>query len=484
MRRFKKTAGEIAACRLLLGCVLGLLSLWGCSGSRDNGNMAALPNFIIIFCDDLGYADIGPFGSQVNRTPHIDRMADQGMTFTDFYSTSGVCTPSRASLMTGCYPRRVGLDVSAAQEWVLFPYDKAGIHDNEMTIAELLQARGYVTACIGKWHLGDQPPFFPTRHGFDAYYGIPYSNDMGADRSGINPPLPLMRDTEVIEAPVDQSTITRRYTEEAVQFINRHKDRPFFLYLPHTMPHFPLHAGESFAGRSEHGAYSDVVEELDWSTGEILRCVSELGLDAQTLVIFTSDNGGTSRGSNAPLRGGKGSTWEGGMRIPCVMRWPGTIPAGTTCRELATTMDFLPTLTLLAGGSLPSDRVIDGQDIRPLMRGEQGAVSFYQAFNYYYMEQLQAIRSGRWKLHIPRDDKREGWHGEPYVFAGELYDLEADPGEQNNVIDQFPEIVERLMQWVEKARLDIGDGEIQGRNQRSPGIVENPVPLTLKTQED
>ncbi len=253
MRRFKNTGEEIAFGRLLLGCVFGILCLWACSGNRDTGNMAALPNFIIIFCDDLGYADIGPFGSQVNRTPNLDRMAAEGMAFADFYSTSGVCTPSRASLMTGCYPRRVGLDVSAAQEWVLFPYDKAGIHDNELTIAELLQARGYVTACIGKWHLGDQPPFFPTRHGFDNYFGIPYSNDMGADRSSINPPLPLMRDAEVIEAPVDQSTLTRRYTEEAVQFIKRHKDRPFFLYLPHTMPHFPLHAGESFAGRSEHG---------------------------------------------------------------------------------------------------------------------------------------------------------------------------------------------------------------------------------------
>jgi arylsulfatase A-like enzyme len=484
MRRLKRSGGEIESSWLFLGFAFVLLSLWGCSESRETGDIAELPNFVIIFCDDLGYADIGPFGSQVNRTPHIDRMAAEGMKFTDFYSTSGVCTPSRSSLMTGCYPRRVGLDVSAAQEWVLFPYDKAGIHENEITIAELLRERGYVTACIGKWHLGDQPPFFPTRHGFDSYYGIPYSNDMGADRSDINPPLPLMQDTEIIEAPVDQSTITRRYTEKAVQFITSHKDRAFFLYLPHTMPHFPLHAGAAFEGRSEHGKYSDVVEELDWSTGEILRCVSELGLDAQTLVIFTSDNGGTSRGSNAPLKGGKGSTWEGGMRIPCVMRWPGTIPAGSTCRELATTMDFLPTFTLLAGGSPPSDRTIDGQDIRPLLRGEQGAVSSYQAFYYYYMEQLQAVRSGRWKLHIPKDDKRKGWHGEPYVFAGELYDLEDDPGENNNVIDQYPEIAGRLVQWAEKARLDIGDGDILGLNQRSSGMVDDPVPLKGKRMRD
>ncbi len=484
MAYLKRTDRKIESCLLFLGFILMLYSLWGCSGSMKTGETAGLPNFIIIFCDDLGYADIGPFGSQVNRTPHIDRMAAEGMTFTDFYSTSGVCTPSRASLMTGCYPRRVGLDVSAAQEWVLFPYDKAGIHENEITIAELLGERGYATACIGKWHLGDQPPFFPTRHGFDAYYGIPYSNDMGADRSDSNPPLPLMRDTEIIEAPVDQSTITRRYTEEAVRFITSHKDRPFFLYLPHTMPHFPLHAGTAFEGRSEHGKYSDVVEELDWSTGEILNLVSELGLDEQTLVIFTSDNGGTSRGSNAPLKGGKGSTWEGGMRIPCVMRWPGTIPAGTVCRELATTMDFLPTFTLLAGGSPPSDRVIDGRDIRPLLRGEPGTASPYEAFFYYYMEQLQAVRSGRWKLHLPIEDKRKGWHGEPYVIGGELYDLEDDPGEKNNVIAQHPEIADRLTQWAEKARLDIGDGEIRGRNQRSSGMVADPVPLVRKDTKD
>ncbi len=456
------------------------LALPACRRRGESKPGKSRPNFIIIFCDDLGYADIGPFGSKVNRTPHIDRMAEEGMRFTDFYATSGVCTPSRASLMTGCYPRRVGLHVSAANEWVLFPYDRAGLHADEITVAELLKDQGYTTACIGKWHLGDQLPFLPTRHGFDSYFGIPYSNDMGADRSEINPPLPLLRDTEIIEAPVDQSTITRRYTEEAVRFITDNRDRPFFLYLPHTMPHFPLHAGRAFQGQSANGTYGDVVEELDWSTGEILSCLGSLGLNGRTLVIFTSDNGGTRRGSNGPFSGGKGSTMEGGMRVPCVMRWPGTIPPASVCSGLATTMDLLPTFVLMAGGSLPMDRVIDGKDIGSLMRGEKGANSPHQAFFYYYMEQLQAVRSGRWKYHLPLSDKRTGWHGKPFAFSGALYDLEGDPAELNDVKNEHPAVVARLSEWAEWARNDIGDDAHDGANQRRAGLVPDPAPLVMK----
>ncbi len=463
-----------------MGCGALSLALPACGGKGESEAGKPRPNFIIIFCDDLGYADIGPFGSEVNRTPHLDRMAEEGMRFSAFYATSGVCTPSRASLMTGCYPRRVGLHVSAANEWVLFPYDRAGLHADEITIAELLKDRDYATACIGKWHLGDQPPFLPTRHGFDSYFGIPYSNDMGADRSKINPPLPLLRNMEIIEAPVDQSTITRRYTEEAVRFITENRDRPFFLYLPHTMPHFPLHAGEAFQGKSSNGTYGDVIEELDWSTGEILGCLRDLGLDESTLVIFTSDNGGTRRGSNAPFSGGKGSTMEGGMRIPCVMRWPGTVPPATECSDLATTMDLLPTLVRMAGGGPPMDRVIDGKDIGPLIRGEAGAKSPHRAFYYYYMEQLQAVRSGRWKYHLPMDDKRTGWHGKPSAFSGALYDLDEDPAEKKDTKNEHPDVVARLIELAEWARGDIGDAQNDGANQRRAGYVSDPAPLVLK----
>ncbi|HUT12670.1 MAG TPA: sulfatase, partial [Thermoguttaceae bacterium] len=336
------------------------------------------PNFVIIYCDDLGYGDIGPFGSEKHRTPNLDRMAAEGRRFTDFYVTSGVCSPSRSSLMTGCYPKRVGLHQNETGRGVLFPGNHRGLNPEEITIAEVLKARGYATAVVGKWHLGDQPEFLPTRQGFDSYFGIPYSNDMGHWKPQWQyPALPLMRDEKVIETEPDQSQLTPRYTAEAIEFITAHKDEPFFLYLPHTFPHVPLYASERFKGKSANGPFGDAVEEIDWSTGEILGAIEQLGIDSRTLVIFTSDNGAQNGpgGSNAPLRGFKGSTWEGGMREPCIMRWPGKIPAGTTCRELAGTLDLMPTLAKLAGTSAPADRIIDGKDIRPLLFGEEGARS-------------------------------------------------------------------------------------------------------------
>jgi len=437
------------------------------------------PNFIIIFCDDLGYGDVGCFGSKTHRTPNIDRMGDEGTRFTSFYVTSGVCTPSRSSLMTGCYPRRINMHESDMNECVLFPVARKGLHPDEITIADILKSQGYATACVGKWHLGDQPPFLPMRQGFDYYYGIPYSNDMGAQQRPKNPPLPLLRNEKVIEAPADQDTLTKRYTEEVVKFITTNKDRPFFVYLPHTMPHNPLHVSDAFRGRSPNGMYADVIEELDWSVGRILQTVRELNLSRKTLVIFTSDNGATGgKGrSNGPLRGAKGSTWEGGQREPCVVWWPGHVPAGKTCDELTTTMDLLPTFARLAGTRAPTDRIIDGKDIWPLMAGRDGAKSPHEAFYYYQMDQLQAVRSGRWKLHLPLKVKRRNWGKGIPNRPMELYDLKADIGEKTDVADRHPDVVKRLLALADKARLDLGDVNHRG-NQRSAGWVEVAKPLT------
>ena len=370
---------------------------------------AAAPNYVLIFCDDLGYGDLGCYGSAKNRTPRIDAMAKEGMRFTSFLSSSPVCTPSRASLLTGCYARRVGMHEDFTGHWVLIPRSRRGMHADEWTLPEILKAKGYATACIGKWHLGDQPPHLPTAHGFDEYYGIPYSNDMASARRG-DPPLPLVQDTKVIEAPANQATLTKRYTSEAIQFIERNKSKPFFLYLPHTFPHLPLFASKEFHGKSANGRYGDSVEEIDWSTGKILDALKQHGLDKNTLVIFTSDNGSNGRngGSNAPLSGAKGGTMEGGMRVPMIARWPGRIPAGGTCNELSSTMDFLPTFATLSGGLLSANK-IDGHDITPLLTGTKGAASPYEVFYYYRRRQLQAVRWGDWKWHLPLANTFPNW---------------------------------------------------------------------------
>lgn len=436
------------------------------------------PNIVLIFCDDLGYGDIGCFGSAKHRTPNIDRMAAEGMRLTSFNVTCGVCTPSRSSLMTGCYPRRVGMHQNEEGKWVLFPGNSRGLDPNEITIAEILKARGYATAIVGKWHLGDQPEFLPTRQGFDSYFGIPFSNDMGKWKPVRGyPPLPLVRDEEVIETEPDQGLLTPRYTEEAVRFIRANRDAPFFLYFPHTFPHAPLNASPRFRGKSANGLYGDAVEEIDWSTGEILDALQELGIDDRTLVIFTSDNGAAKPfgGSNLPLSGFKASTWEGGMRVPCVMRWPGRIPAGKECSELVTSMDLLPTLAGLSGGKIPTDRVIDGKDVWPLISGQPGAKSPHEAFFYYFVGQLAAVRSGKWKLHIAR---RLGREKVAAKIPLELYDLENDVAEQHNVAKQHPEIVKRLLALADKCRDDLGDGKRAGQNTRPPGHVDNARPMT------
>ncbi len=433
------------------------------------------PNFILIFCDDLGYGDLGCFGSKKHKTPHIDRMAANGTMFTSFYSTSGVCTPSRSSLMTGCYPRRVNMHQSARNEWVLFPVAKKGLHPDEITVAEVLKKQGYKTACIGKWHLGDQKKFLPTRQGFDLYFGIPYSNDMGAKQRKQNPPLPLLRNETVIEAPVDQNTLTRRYTEEAVAFIRKNKGAPFFLYLPHAMPHNPVHASSKFQGSSENGGYGDAVQEIDWSTGQILQTLKELKLEKNTLVVFTSDNGAAKRwgGSNTPLSGWKGSCMEGGMRIPCVMHWPGIVPAGKQCNALATTMDILPTFAAFAGTTAPQDRKIDGKNIRALVAGKS-ADSPYDFFLYYFKDKIMALRSDNWKLHLPYNVEK---NGNTTRVPARLYDLDLDIKEQKNVMISNISIATQLLHKLKEAVKDLGNGPTEGENQRSAGMVEDPAPL-------
>jgi len=437
-------------------------------------DIAARPNIIVIFCDDLGYGDLGCFGSEKIRTPNVDRMAAEGMRFTDFYSTSGVCSPSRSSLMTGCYPRRVNIHQNHNNLCVLFPADRKGLNPDEVTIAEVLKQAGYATMCIGKWHLGDQREFLPTRQGFDAYFGIPYSNDMGRK----NIPLPLLRGETVIEAPVDQARLTGRYTEEAVRFIEAAKEKPFFIYLPHTFPHGPLFASERFRGKSQAGKYGDAVEEIDYSTGEILGALKRLDIDKNTLVVFTSDNG-ASGGSNAPLRGKKGSTDEGGMRVPCVMRWPGRIPAGESCDRVTATIDLLPTFAGLAGVKVPADRKIDGKDIWPLMAGQKDAKPPHEVFYYYQMDQLQAVRAGRWKLHLAMESKKRNW-GKPHGKTPlKLFDLESDIHEDNDVSKQYPEAVKQLQELAEQARRDLGDVDRKGENQRPAGWTDNAVPLLM-----
>ena len=446
--------------------------------------VAGSPNFVVIFCDDLGYGDLGCFGSQKNRTPAIDRIAKEGMRFTHFYSSSPVCTPSRSSLMTGCYAQRVGMHEDFTEHWVLIPRSKRGLHPEEITLAEALKARGYATACIGKWHLGDQPEHLPTRHGFDRYYGIAYSNDMQSKGRG-DPPLPLLDQEGVIEAPADQATLTQRYTDEAIKFITANSDQPFFLYLPHTFPHLPLFATERFLQRSRNGKYGATIEEIDASTDRILEALDRLGLTENTLVLFTSDNGSNGRngGSNAPLAGRKGQTMEGGMRVPMVVRWPGVIPVSSQCDALSTTMDLLPTFVgLVDGETYRSQRVIDGKDISALMRGVDGARSPHDVFYYYRRHQLQAVRSGAWKLHLPLERTFPVWssYGKQGPGRnGKLVNLIRDPRETVDVSNDNPGIVRKLLGLASDAKSRLGHEGTKGSEQRPVWDIENPTPRLL-----
>ncbi|MFO0975171.1 MAG: sulfatase [Planctomycetaceae bacterium] len=518
-------------------------SLFG-AGLRPSclGQDAQRPNFIVISIDDLGYADIGPFGSTINQTPNLDRMAAEGRKLTCFYAAP-VCSPSRSALMTGCYPKRV-LPIPG----VLFPGAAVGVNPEEVTVAEVLKSAGYKTACIGKWHLGDQAPFLPTAQGFDYYLGIPYSNDMGtaaegsksdlgapipqatnspekkastntqpADETGLRgnqqPSLPLVENTRVIGkvAQDQQQAIVATYTNAAVKFLKENKDQSFFLYLPHNAVHFPLYPGKDWVGKSGKGLYSDWISEVDDSVGTILNTVRDLGIDHRTLILFTSDNGGTQRAVNKPLRGFKGSTWEGGMRVPTIVRWPGVIPPGTSSDAITGMLDVLPTFASLAGTPLDKTRRIDGIDLSRVLRDEPGAAG-HETFYFYLGLNLQAVRQGKWKL-IPgtpaapapataqaagkeaekeagskatgqadaksakkKANKKNAAAKAETPAGPQLYDLESDLSESKNVADAHPEIVAALMKLVEQADDDLGRTG-KGPGVRPLGRVANPEPF-------
>ena len=416
------------------------------------------PNIVIIFIDDMGYGDVGFNGATGPKTPNLDNMADEGMVFSDFYVGCAVCSGSRTALLTGAHYQRLSMNA------VLFPQSSHGLHPSEQTIADMLKAEGYATACVGKWHLGHLPPCLPTYQGFESYYGVPYSNDMWIDpanqlsanltlREGLTREeveaghkkrnwVPLMRGEEVIEYPANQKTLTKRYTEESIKFIKQNKDSPFFLYLPHTMVHLPLAVSQAFENRTDRLIW-DAIEEVDWSVGEVLKSLKSLRLDHNTLVIFTSDNG-AAVGTSLPLRAKKGSVYDGGIREPTVMWWPGRIPAGKICGEVAATIDLLPTLAKLCGGKL-SGRKIDGKDIWPLMSGQSTAKSPHK--NYVLMHGLGAVRSGKWKFYPwqeGRGGKRHDRAKNPSPDPVQLYDTQADIGETKNLASKHPAIVRRM----------------------------------------
>ena len=472
-----------------MGLGAAAMMIPGCKPKEETAER--LPNVVIIFTDDQGYGDVGCYGAEGFTTPNMDLLAKEGVKFTDFHVSEAVCSASRSSLLTGCYAQRISI------RGAMGPWNKDGINPKEETIAELLKKKGYTTGIFGKWHLGHHKEYLPLAHGFDEYFGLPYSNDMWAvgydgdpesagDKSWY-PPLPLIEGDETIEIVAtleDQARLTTRYTEKAVDFVNRHKEKPFFLYLAHSMPHVPLGVSEKFKGKSEQGMYGDVIMEIDWSIGEVMKALRENGLDNDTLVIFTSDNGpwinyGNHAGSQGVLREAKGASWEGGTRVPCIMRWPGQIKADTTCHELAATIDILPTLSELTGAPMSGNR-IDGTSILPLIRGETDE-SPRDEYIYYYIGNLCAVRQGKWKLYFPHkyrsyrdvEPGMDGWPG-PYDFKKtglELYDLENDISETTDVAAEHPDVVARLEQLGEKYRQELGDGlhKLKGEEVRPTG---------------
>ncbi len=423
------------------------------------------PNIVMILCDDLGYGDLGCYGSGI-RTPNLDRMAAEGVRFTQFTSANPVCSPSRAALMTGRYPTRVGVPR------VLNPKDTTGLPASETTMAEMLKPRGYRTMCVGKWHLGHLPEYLPTRRGFDEYFGIPYSNDMD--------PRPLMHNAEVIEQPARLDTLTRRYTDQAVRFIEQAKGSPFFLYLPHTFPHIPLAASKSFRGKSKAGLYGDVVEEIDWSVGEVLGAVKRNGVERETLVLFSSDNGPWYQGSPGRLRGRKGTTYEGGVREPFLARWPGRIAAGAVSDALASMMDIFPTVARLAGAALPA-APLDGIDIWPLLAGHARPIR-REPLLYFDNVNVQCARQGPWKLHVARyntpafSPAPAGGRVNLPLATPELYDLSNDPDESYDVAADHPDVVRQLSADIERLIATFPENIQQAyRETKARGVQSTPA---------
>jgi arylsulfatase A-like enzyme len=458
------------------------------------------PNIVLILMDDMGYGDIGRTGGNQYDTPNLNRLANQGMQFTWYYSPQAVSSASRAGLLTGCYPNRIG--ISGA----LMPWAQVGISSEETTIAEILKQKGYHTSIIGKWHLGHLKQFLPLQHGFDEYYGIPYSNDMWpVDFDGVPiklkdttsnkmkyPILPLIEGNEKVgevRTLADQDKLTTEYTKRAVTFIEQHKNERFFLYLPHSMVHIPLGVSDKFRGKSKQGLYGDVMMEVDWSIGEILKALEGNGLEKNTLVIFTSDNGpwlnfGNHAGSTGGLREGKGTSWEGGQRVPCIMKWPGVIPEGEISNKLASAIDILPTIATITGAQLPEKR-IDGVSLLPLLLGDKTVSPRHDFYYYYQQNTLEAVQRDYWKIILPHKGisyvgvapGKDGWPGKTAnieIKQNELYDLRRDPGENYNVAEYYPEIVKELLIIAEEARLDLGDDYTKspGSNRRKAGSIK------------
>ncbi|AQT67574.1 Arylsulfatase [Anaerohalosphaera lusitana] len=476
----------------LAGVSLASAAVPSLAKAAEAGKPGSSPNIVLIYMDDMGYADPVCYGGKGYSTPNIDRLAKQGMLFTDFHVPQPVCSASRASLLTGCYSNRVSI------EGALFPDSKKGLNPEEETIAEILKKRNYKTGMAGKWHLGHHREFLPLQHGFDEYLGLPYSNDMwpvdfngNPAKSGWKkdcPPLPLIEDNEqvdTIDTLEDQDTLTTRYTERAVKFINENKRRPFFFYLAHTMTHVPLGVSEKFKGKSEQGMYGDVMMEIDWSVGQVMKALENNGLEEDTLVIFTSDNGpwlnfGNHAGSAEPLREGKQTTWEGGCRVSCIMRWPGQIPADSECDKLASTLDILPTIAEITGAPLP-EKKIDGVSILSLLKGDENA-NPRKHLCYFYQRRLCAVREGNWKLVFPHtyqsyegvEPGMDGHWGPRVKRKAELalYDLKNDIEETEDVKDEHPEVVKHLQKFATKARAELGDRlkNVEGSEVRPPGL--------------
>lgn len=492
-----KTPPALSSSALPLLCrVLFVLGVCLLAGMPDASAAQRPPNVILILADDLGYADVGVYGARGFATPHLDRLAHEGVRFTDFHVAQAVCSASRAALLTGCYANRVGI------EGAMEPWYKFGLHERELTLPQMLKQKGHATGMVGKWHLGTPTEFLPTHRGFDEWFGLPYSNDqwpLHPEKPGKFPPLPLYEGDKIIDEDVthrEMEQLTARYTERAVSFIERNKDKPFFLYVAHTMPHVPLAVSEKFRGTTPRGLYGDAVAEIDWSTGEILETLKKLGLEKDTLVMFLSDNGpwlpfGNHSGSAQPLREGKTTAWEGGTRVPFIARWPGRIPAGGVCEEMACSIDLLPTLAKLMDAPLPQHK-IDGQDIWPLLAGEKDARNPHEAYFFYGVPfgswsgaELEAVRTREWKLVLPHTYRTLGGHkpgmdGWPAEYvkqpltAPELYDMRGDIAEQHDVAAQHADIVQHLLKLAEQCRADLGDTLVphQGAGVRGAGGVK------------
>lgn len=478
------------------------IAIYGCTQVRDNQRLQS-PNIVLFLIDDMGNGDIGRTGANQYETPNINLLASQGMQFTWYYCPQAVSSASRAGLLTGCYPNRIG--ISGA----LMPWAQAGINPDETTMAEMLKAKGYYTGIIGKWHLGHHEKFLPLQNGFDEYYGLPYSNDMWpVDFDGVPmrlkdttsnkmryPNLPLIDGNEKVAEVLtleDQDKLTTAYTERAVKFIDQNRDHPFFLYFPHSMVHIPLGVSDKFRGKSKQGLYGDVVMEVDWSVGEIMKALERNGLDKNTLVIFTTDNGpwlnfGNHAGSTGGLREGKGTSWEGGQRVPCIMRWPGVIPSGEICNKLVSAMDILPTIAEITGAPLPENK-IDGVSILQLLRGDFSVTPRHDLYYYYQQNNLEAVQRDYWKLVLPHSGQTyrglkpgmDGWPGptgRETINEPELYDLRRDPGEWYNVAEYYPDKVAELQILAGEARMDLGDNitKMPGANRRKAGSVAAPV---------